>query len=229
MTITDHAGIRSIQGHLRATATDGSEYEQRKNHLAWINPEEMGELLATTDLVVTRVAAKHPIVQQARERGVQVVSRGELAGAFPLPPRQEIIHRSDTLTIVNDMGAISPERGVISLRQWGGPNCILIAGGEGRGGDYTAWADTVMEHIRPTNLIFLAGGATDRMRKALGARARGVRTYDSLAQCWRAAQKRSRLFISSVVLFSPAARSTEPFNTLVLRSLKANIERKQKA
>jgi UDP-N-acetylmuramoylalanine-D-glutamate ligase len=220
VTITDRAAIRGIQGHLRATAVDGQEYERRKSYLACMDLQQASATLAAIDLVVARSSVEHAIVQQARERGIPVTSRGELARAFPLPPQQKIIHRSDALTVVDDTGALSPERGLVSVRQWGGPNCVLIAGGEGRKSDYRLWADTVVEQIRPTNLVLLAGSATDAMRKALGTHGRGIRTYDSLEQCWRAAQKRSGLFISSVVLFSPAARSSESFSALVERALK---------
>jgi UDP-N-acetylmuramoylalanine-D-glutamate ligase len=222
VTITDRAGIRGIQGHLRATAEDGSEYERRKDNLSWVAPEEVGTVLAQADLVVTKSAPAHPAVRQARELGIPVVSRGGLAKAFPLPPRHEIVYRSAKMSIINDTGAVSPERAAISVRQWGGPNCILIAGGDGRRTDYRAWADTVAEHIRPTNLILLTGSATGAMRTSLGARARGVRTYDSLERCWGAALDRARKYIQAVILFSPGAKSFELFANEFDRGQKFN-------
>jgi UDP-N-acetylmuramoylalanine-D-glutamate ligase len=133
-----------------------------------------------------------------------------------VPYRQEIVHQNRKLTVINDAAAASPESGITALDRWGGPNCILIAGGTNRDLDYRSWAQTLKERIRPTNLILLAGSATDAMRKALGPWGRGIRSYDTLEQAWRAARKRSGLFISSVVLFSPAAKSVDQhFNALV--------------
>ena len=144
----------------------------------------------------------------ARACGVSwSVIQSKVASLPQVPYRQEVVHRDRAVTIVNDTTATSPEGGIAAVERWGGPNCILIAGGTNRDLDYRSWAQALKGRIRPTNLILLAGSATDAMRKVLGPWGRGIRSYDTLEQAWRAARKRSGLFISSIVLFSPAAKS----------------------
>lgn len=128
-----------------------------------------------------------------------------------VPFRQEVVHRDRTLTVVNDTTATSPEGGIVAVRRWGGPNCILITGGTDRELDFRQWAHEVADHITPNNTIFLAGSATDKMKKAMGTARKGIRTYDTLERCWAAARGRAGKFVSAVILFSPAAKSFELF------------------
>ncbi len=143
--------------------------------------------------------------------------------------RQEVVYQSAKLTVINDALATEPARGISALRRWGGPTCVLICGGTDRKFDYREWARELPKHVRPTNTIFLTGSATKKMRVALGSDGRGIRAYDTLAAAFKAARVRSGLYVSSVVLFSPAAHSIElfadeydrgqQFNTLVKREL----------
>ena len=121
-----------------------------------------------------------------------------------IPHCQEVVSRSRTLTVVDDGGARTAAQGIAAIERWGGPNCILVAGGRGSA-DYRAWADACAERVTPNNTVFVAGNATSKMRAALGLRSRGIRTYDTLPQAWRAAKKRAALFLSAVLLYSPAA------------------------
>ncbi len=128
-----------------------------------------------------------------------------------VPYRQEIVHRDARITVVNDTTATSPEGGIAALRRWGGPTTVLICGGTDRDLDYNEWAREIPAAVRRTNLIFLSGSATKKMRAALGAYGRGIRSYDSLAAAFKAARARAGLYVTSVVLFSPAAKSFELF------------------
>lgn len=121
-----------------------------------------------------------------------------------VPHCQEVVSRTRTLTVVDDGGARTAAQGIAALQRWGGPNCVLVAGGRGTG-DYRDWADACAVHVTPNNTVFVAGSATQKMRAALGVRSRGIRTYDTLPQAWRAAKKRTALFLSAVLLYSPAA------------------------
>jgi UDP-N-acetylmuramoylalanine--D-glutamate ligase len=134
-----------------------------------------------------------------------------LATVPQVPFRQEVVHRDRALTVINDTTATSPEGGIAAVQRWGGPNCILITGGTDRELDFRQWAQEVAGRITPNNTIFLAGSATDKMKKALGSARRGIRTYESLDQCWDVAVRRARKFVSAVILFSPAAKSFELF------------------
>ncbi|MEK7637895.1 MAG: hypothetical protein AAB375_00505 [Patescibacteria group bacterium] len=141
--------------------------------------------------------------------------------------RQEVIHKSPKLTVVNDALATDPARGEFALQRWAGPTCILICGGVDSKRDYQAWADTLLKRVRRTNIIFLTGSATQKMRMALGEYARGIRAYDSFAAAVKVARARAGLYVSSVILFSPAAKSMalfadendcgRQFNTLIAR------------
>ena len=142
--------------------------------------------------------------------------------------RQEPVYRDAQLTIINDTTATSPEGGIVALRRWGGPNCILICGGTDRDLAYHEWAREVRAHIRRTNLVFLSGTATRKMRASLGVFARGVRAYDNLEAAVSAARSRACTYVHAVILFSPSAKSFElfanefdrgqQFNVLVARS-----------
>lgn len=148
----------------------------------------------------------------AHAAGVPWSRIGERIATLPqVPYRQEVVHRSRTLTVVNDTTATSPDGAIAALRRWGGPNCILICGGTDRELDYRAWAQALPLHITKNNTVFLAGSATQKMKAALGSAARGIRTYDTLDAAWRAALKRAGQFVSAVVLFSPGAKSFELF------------------
>jgi UDP-N-acetylmuramoylalanine--D-glutamate ligase len=213
---------------------DGAIYERRSGNdrrvAAIADFEKQWGMHNVANLLAAASAARHV--------GVSWNSIQERIATVPVVPyRQEVVHRSSRLTVVNDTTATSPEGGTAALRRWGGPNCILITGGTDLPAskqteklDYRAWAAELPRHITKNNTIFLAGSATQNMRKALGHAARGIRTYDTLEYAWRAALKRAGLFINSVVLFSPAAKSFElfanefdrgaQFNALVTRDLK---------
>lgn len=149
--------------------------------------------------------------------------QSRLASLPQVQYRQEVVHHDAKITVVNDTTATSPEGGISALRRWGGPNCILICGGTDRELDYRQWAKELADHISRTNVLFLKGSATDKMRTALGRiGVSGVRTYDSLAQVWDAAQKRAKHFVSATILFSPAAKSFELFTNEFDRGQKFN-------
>ena len=125
--------------------------------------------------------------------------------------RQEVVYRDARLTVVNDTTATSPEAGIAAMERWGGPTCILITGGTDRELDYRRWASHLPVRIRRTNTIFLSGSATQKMREALAADGHGIRAYDSLAKAWEVALARAGTYVTSVILFSPAAKSFELF------------------
>lgn len=203
--VLDHALIRSIQGHLRAVATDGDEYADGKNRLRWVEGD-LAKAVATADVIVAR--ADHEAVLLAYEHGVPVLTPQELRRMPEIPSRRRIIAESPKLTIIHDGVATDPARAIASIERFGGPNCILIAGGSGRG-NYVQWAEAVSSRIRPTSLILVAGSATGKMRQALGGHARGIRTYDTLERCLKVARDRAKLFVHAVILFSPAAGSDD--------------------
>lgn len=207
ITVTASPLVRRLQAYARTVATDGAVYERRKRAIVHASEEQLVSGVSEADAVVASPAmlAKHPVVLCAHERGIPVIESGHVRAMTALPTRQRIIHESSTRTVVDDSGAWVPARSICTLRQWGGPNTILITGGDEKC-DYTAWADEVHHSISKNNIIFLAGTAVPRMRKALGSYARGIRMYESFAGACRAARLRAEKFVSSKVVLSPAAQ-----------------------
>lgn len=121
------------------------------------------------------------------------------------------------LTIINDTTATSPDGGIAALRRFASPSTILITGGTDRGLDFKEWARVVKQTVKPGNVIFLDGSATDKMLKALGpgtvpsTQYLVPRTHGILKECFNEAMKKAGKYRKSVVLFSPASKSFEKF------------------
>lgn len=175
--------------------------------------------LVSTDGVSNLDAAK----KAARMAGVSDALIEQRVATLPqISLRQEVIHESPKLTVVNDAMATQPAHGIAALERWGGPTCILICGGDGNTKGYQQWARVLPTRIRKTNLIFLTGTATKGMRVSLGEMGRGVRAYDSLAAAVRAARARAGLYVKSVILFSPAAKPEPLFESAYDRGQQFN-------
>ncbi len=181
-------------------------------------------MTVSTDAMPNREAA----IAAARLAGISENLIQHRLNTLPQAPlRQEVIHKSPKITVVNDAMANHPARGIAALRQWGGPTCIIICGGDDSKSDYREWAGELQKHVRRTNVVFLTGSATTKMRAALGPYGRGIRAFDSLESALKAARARAGLYVSSVILFSPAAKNFglfadeydrgQQFNSLVSR------------
>lgn len=171
-------------------------------------PSAKNLMTVSTDELSARDAA----VQAAQLAGVSEATIQKRLTTLPqVAGRQEVVHRSAQLTIVNDAMATEPERGIVALRTFGGPTCLLIAGGDLPAGrqaaDCRAWAAEVKKTIRPTNLFLLEGSAAKNIRSALGAWGRGIRMYATLADALHVARQRASKFVAAIILFSPAAQS----------------------
>jgi len=155
-----------------------------------------------------------------------------LNGLPEIPFRQEIIYKSDTLTIVNDTTATSPVGAFQALKRFGGSSTILITGGTDRDLDFAELGEIIPKFIQPSNLVLLAGSATEKIRLALGDFATNCPVYDSLQECVEIAFKKTSQYPQSVILFSPASKSFEKFkneydrgeqfNKLVKKHLESN-------
>lgn len=139
-----------------------------------------------------------------------------------IPFRQEIILKTDTLTVINDTTATSPEGTIQALKRFGSLETILIIGGTDRGLDFTEWASVLKNNIQPGNIIFLSGSATEKMRLALGDFAVNIPVLDSLEECVQSAFKKASHCPKSVILFSPASKSFEKFKNEYDRGEKFN-------
>src|SRR5262249_26275261 len=101
-------------------------------------------------------------------------------------------------------------------------SCVLIAGGTDRGLEFDAWAKVVVKRIEPENIILLSGSATKKMLDAIGFLAQRVTVRDTLLDCVKAGLMRGIQFKSSIVLFSPAAKSFEKFRNEMDRGTQFN-------
>jgi UDP-N-acetylmuramoylalanine--D-glutamate ligase len=127
-----------------------------------------------------------------------------------IPFRQEIVFRNKRIKIINDTSATSPDGGIAAIKRFGGPHCVLIAGGTDRQLDYSEWARVVSGAIKKNNLILLAGSATEKMLKYLG-KVDESQIFDTLRGCVAAGFKKTAGYPRAVLLFSPAAKSFEKF------------------
>ncbi len=147
-----------------------------------------------------------------------------------IPFRQEVIYDQKGLKIINDTSATSPDGGIAAIDRFASNNfsrgsqgakrpsegggapseVILITGGTDRQLDYSRWAKIVTQKLKPENVIFLAGSATDKMLKTLNNKF-GNKVFETLEQCIKASISKAGEYSKSVVLFSPAAKSFEKF------------------
>lgn len=137
------------------------------------------------------------------------------AGIDTLPEiafRQEVIFQNDRLQVVNDNAATSPDGCMAAVERFGSGKCVLITGGTDRELDYAAWAVCVKNRILNEHLIFLEGSATDKMLHALNGYVRSPCILSSLDECFDVALERAKSLASSVILFSPGAKSFEKFD-----------------
>ncbi|HVZ11371.1 MAG TPA: UDP-N-acetylmuramoyl-L-alanine--D-glutamate ligase [Candidatus Paceibacterota bacterium] len=128
-----------------------------------------------------------------------------------VPFRQEVIFTDDRLMVINDTTATSPEGAIQAMKRFGSESAIFIAGGTDRDLEYSEWARMMREYIRPGNIIFLEGSATDKMRRALGSWADPAPVYPTLVECLNVALAKAGAYSKSVIIFSPGAKSFEKF------------------
>jgi UDP-N-acetylmuramoylalanine--D-glutamate ligase len=121
--------------------------------------------------------------------------------------RQQLIHSSPRLSVVNDTTATSPEGAIAAVERFGGKNCVLIAGGTDCEFDYKEWASVIDKKILPDNLFLLVGTATEKMQKALPRKFFNLHPHSLSSDCFAAALNRAKQIEPSVLLLSPGAKS----------------------
>ncbi len=150
--------------------------------------------------------------------------------------RQELVYESDKLKIYNDTAATSPEASMVAIERFHTEkqksaipslgrffpdlnNMILICGGTDRELEFKGWAQTVKKYLKPEQVVFLSGSATEKMKKELEWES--YNEHDTLEQCFKSAldlASRGR----SVIVFSPGAKSFEKFKNEFDRGEKFN-------
>ena len=138
--------------------------------------------------------------------------------------REEKVYDNGKIEIYNDTSATSPDATVAALERFTntGERVILITGGTDRELDFSAWAVSIKKLLRPDQIIFLSGSATEKMKKALGWQ--NYKEFDSLEECVNESLKKSdEMGGKSLILFSPSSKSFEKFKNEFDRGEQFNL------
>ncbi|MDQ4036325.1 MAG: UDP-N-acetylmuramoyl-L-alanine--D-glutamate ligase [Chloroflexota bacterium] len=137
--------------------------------------------------------------------GVQPAAIGEAIVSFEgVPHRLELVSERGGVRWVNDSQATVPVAAIAALEAFDAP-IVLIAGGEGKGLAYDAFADAIAARARAAVLI---GETADELASLIGDRLPVQRASD-MAGAVAAAARIVRP--GEVVLLSPAAASFDMF------------------
>lgn len=165
-----------------------------------------------------RIAGRHNLAN-----ALAALALGEVAGfpwdsmietlrTFPgLPHRCQFVAEVEGVGYYNDSKGTNVGSTLAALAGMPGEKVVLIAGGEGKGQDFTPIRDAAAAHARAVVLI---GRDADIIARALGNAAPMVRT-GSMEQAVREARLLARP--GDTVLLSPACASFDMFNDYVHR------------
>jgi UDP-N-acetylmuramoylalanine--D-glutamate ligase len=127
-------------------------------------------------------------------------------GAFGgVPNRIERLGERDGIAWVNDSQATIPMAAIAALEAFDPARVVLIAGGQGKGLDYTAFAEAISAHCRAVVLI---GETADELERLIAGRVPVHRAESMDAAVGLAAAAAEP---GDVVLLAPAAASFDMF------------------
>ena len=136
-------------------------------------------------------------------------SRGAIASAIGgfagVPNRLERVGERDGVAWVNDSQATIPMAAIAALEAFEPARVVLIAGGQGKGLDYTAFGEAMVAHCRAVVLI---GETAVELERILARRVplQRAESMDAAAELAAAAAEPG-----DVVLLAPAAASFDMF------------------
>jgi UDP-N-acetylmuramoylalanine--D-glutamate ligase len=128
-----------------------------------------------------------------------------------VPHRMELVAERDGVRWVNDSQATIPMAASASIRAYAPARIVLIAGGRGKGLDYSEVADAAAAHARAAILI----GETASELEGLMAGRVAVHRVSGMADAVRLAGQLAEA--GDVVLLSPAAASFDMFTDYAAR------------
>jgi UDP-N-acetylmuramoylalanine--D-glutamate ligase len=144
--------------------------------------------------------------------------------------REEKIFENDKISIYNDTTATSPEASLAAMERFHSDEekVVFIIGGTDRELDFKQWAIKVQGLVKPEDIIFLSGSATEKMKKELAWS--HFNEFDTLEECFKEALKIVESKLKSKIIFSPGAKSFEKFKNEFDRGEKFNalVEEKYK-
>jgi UDP-N-acetylmuramoylalanine--D-glutamate ligase len=149
----------------------------------------------------------------ARAMGAPVASMLHALRDFEGEP-----HRCELIAVLDDVGYYDDSKGTnvgatVAALSGLGKRCLLIAGGEGKGQDFSPLAAPVQAHARA---VFLIGRDAPRLREALADT--GVPITDCASLEDAVAQARALGQLGDAVLLSPACASFDMFRDYAHRS-----------
>lgn len=128
-----------------------------------------------------------------------------IRGFGGVPHRLEPIGTRGRVEYVNDSQATIPIAAIAALEAFGDRGLIVIAGGQGKGLAYDAFADAIADRCRAAVLI---GETADELERLIGNRVPVVRAA-SMGDAVIAASRAARA--GDIVLLAPAAASFDMF------------------
>jgi UDP-N-acetylmuramoylalanine--D-glutamate ligase len=132
-------------------------------------------------------------------------------GFAGVPHRLEEVGERGGVRYVNDSQATIPLAAIAALEAYAPARVVLIAGGQGKGLDYAAFADAIAEHARAAVLI---GETAARLERLIGERV-PVSRAATMDEAVRVAAGLARA--GDVILLSPAAASFDMFGDYAAR------------
>ena len=135
---------------------------------------------------------------------------GVLTDFAGLPHRMQFIANVDGVDYINDSKATNVAAAIAAIRSVEGP-LVLIAGGDGKGGDFTELAEPLQDKLRHAVLI---GADAPKIQRALGNKLRA-----HLANDMRAAVHAAAAYAEpgDTVLLAPACASFDQFDNYMAR------------
>jgi UDP-N-acetylmuramoylalanine--D-glutamate ligase len=133
-------------------------------------------------------------------------------GSFPgVPHRLEMVAIRGGVEYVNDSQATIPVAAIAGLRAFEEGRVVVIAGGQGKGLDYGAFADTIAARSRAAVLV---GDTADELERLIGGRVPVLRA-ETMDHAVAAAAAEARP--GDTVLLAPAAASFDMFTDYAAR------------
>lgn len=127
-----------------------------------------------------------------------------------LPHRMQFVAELDGVRYINDSKATNVGAAIASVLSVDGP-VVLLAGGQGKGGDFDSLADAVAGKLRA---VVVFGEDAGRLETAFAGRAETVAATDLGAAL---AEARRRAAAGDTVLLAPACASFDQFDNYLAR------------
>ena len=191
-------------GHFGVISEDGVEYLARGDTA----------LFACRDIALVGLHNRANVLaaMAAGERiGLDSAAMLQVVAEFPgLPHRMQFVRNVDGVNFINDSKATNVAAAIASVNSLAGP-VVLIAGGQGKGGDFTALAAAVANKLRA---VFVFGEDAGLLGEAFTGKAE-LHLVGDLGEAVR--QSAQLAAPGDTVLLAPACASFDQFDNYMQR------------